>query len=195
MTEETLRTVFSRNLTAARRAAGHTQLDLANLLHYSDKSVSKWERGEGLPDLPVLCRICEIYHLTPNEMLSETPVSEQPKERRMFIWLLSVGLCWLVAAVVFFTLYLANVERGRIWLCFLYAVPASAVVSVVFASLWCGRVVQLICVSVLIWSMAVVVHLTALLPGIYLIYVIAGIVQLLFVLWYWLKHRSDLRRM
>lgn len=190
MTEQELQIVFSRNLAAARKAAGHTQSDLASLINYSDKSISKWERGDGMPDVFVLYRLAKIYHLTPNDLLGEKPINALPKERKLLIWMLSVGLCWLLAAVVYFVLYLSRAPVNRIWLAFLYAVPASAIVSVVFASLWGNRLHQLSAVSLLIWSLAVIIHLTALIPGVTLIYMVAGIVQLLFCLWYWLLSKT-----
>ena len=49
MKEQELRKNFSNNLIYYRKASGMTQLELATLLNYSDKAVSKWERGESLP--------------------------------------------------------------------------------------------------------------------------------------------------
>ena len=50
-----LKLTVARDLADCRRAAGLTQLQLAEKLNYSDKAVSKWERGESLPDVAVLC--------------------------------------------------------------------------------------------------------------------------------------------
>ncbi len=57
MQEEDLRAAIAQNISFYRRQAGHTQADLAALISYSDKSISKWERGEGVPDIYVLARI------------------------------------------------------------------------------------------------------------------------------------------
>lgn len=59
-----LRTVVAKNLVECRKAAGFTQLQLAEKLNYSDKAVSKWERGESLPDIAVLCALAELYGVT-----------------------------------------------------------------------------------------------------------------------------------
>lgn len=45
MQEEDLRAAIAQNISFYRRQAGHTQADLAALISYSDKSISKWERG------------------------------------------------------------------------------------------------------------------------------------------------------
>ena len=55
---------MARNLTACRKAAGLTQMQLAEKLNYSDKAVSKWERGESLPDVAVLCELAKLYGVT-----------------------------------------------------------------------------------------------------------------------------------
>ena len=61
---EDVRALVARNLTQCRKAAGLTQLQVAEKLNYSDKAISKWERGEGLPDLLVLCELARLYGVT-----------------------------------------------------------------------------------------------------------------------------------
>ena len=52
-----LKLIFASNLIRLRTAAGMTQAELGEQLNYSDKSISKWERGEGLPDVYILAQI------------------------------------------------------------------------------------------------------------------------------------------
>ena len=61
MDDMTLRKTIAENLVYYRRHKGLTQAALAETLNYSDKSVSKWERGEGLPDITVLYLLAEFY--------------------------------------------------------------------------------------------------------------------------------------
>ena len=58
--EEQLKMRLAKNLTFYREQAGDTQLELAEKLNYSDKSVSKWERGEGIPGIYVLTCIADV---------------------------------------------------------------------------------------------------------------------------------------
>ena len=51
MEKEELYLVIAKNISDLRRAKGMTQLDLAERIHYSDKTVSKWERAEAIPDM------------------------------------------------------------------------------------------------------------------------------------------------
>ena len=56
-------------IAALRKANGMTQKDLAERLHVSDKTVSRWERDDGAPDLAVIPVIAEIFGVTCDELL------------------------------------------------------------------------------------------------------------------------------
>ena len=49
--------IIGQNLSAYRKAAGYTQAELAEKINYSDKSVSKWESGNGVPDVCILMQL------------------------------------------------------------------------------------------------------------------------------------------
>lgn len=56
-------------ITALRKANGMTQKDLAEKLNVSDKTISRWERDDGTPDLSVIPVIAEIFGVTCDELL------------------------------------------------------------------------------------------------------------------------------
>lgn len=56
-------------IAALRKANGMTQKDLAERLNVSDKTVSRWERDDGAPDLAVIPVIAEIFNVTCDELL------------------------------------------------------------------------------------------------------------------------------
>ena len=56
-----VRQIIAENLIELRKVNKLTQLELAEKLNYSDKAISKWERGESLPDVEILCQIAELY--------------------------------------------------------------------------------------------------------------------------------------
>ena len=70
---EDLKEVIAKNLVRLRREAGITQMKLAEMLNYSDKAVSKWERGDAIPDLRVLIQLAEIYHIKVDDIITEQP--------------------------------------------------------------------------------------------------------------------------
>lgn len=191
MNDEELRTIIARNIAFYRKDAGHTQAALAELLQYSDKSISKWERGDGLPDICVLYRIAGLYHITVNDLLD--PKAKRNKaQQRLLIMLLSMGLVWLIAVIAFFILMLF--DFGDSWLCFIYAIPACGILATIFCSLWYSYLPRCISVSFLIWSCALSIHLTASvipsLPNLPLIYMIAGVMQLLCIGWFLLRSKK-----
>lgn len=189
MQEEILRQSIARNIAFFRKNGGHTQAELAEKLNYSDKSVSKWERGEGVPDIYVLQQIADLYQVTVNDLLSQEEPRLPAKPPRVLILLLSLGLAWLAALVVFFGLMLACPDWPRKWLCFIYAIPVTGILLTVFTCLWWQLWKRCAAVSVIIWGLALSLHLTICLPGSYLIYTVAGVVQVLFILWFMLLSR------
>ena len=54
-----LKPIIAKNIAELRKAASMTQIELATRLNYSDKAVSKWERGDSIPDVAVLKQIAE----------------------------------------------------------------------------------------------------------------------------------------
>lgn len=175
--EATLRRTISKNIAAYRKAHKDTQAGLAEKLNYSDKSVSKWERGESVPDIYILTQIADLYGITVSNLIGEV---EPPKASKptyhMFILLLSVSLVFAIAAVLFSAFLIAEVPF-RAWLFFVYAVPVSAIVCIVFTSLWWGIWQQGVSISVLIWSLGVCLYLSLPLPNLSLLFIVCAALQ------------------
>ena len=64
MNDEKLRLKLGGNIATYRKKSGLTQAGLAEKLNYSDKAISKWERGDSLPDITVLAKISEMFGVT-----------------------------------------------------------------------------------------------------------------------------------
>lgn len=56
-------------ISSQRRKKNLTQAALAEKLGITDRAVSKWERGKGLPDVSLMLDLCEIFGITVNELL------------------------------------------------------------------------------------------------------------------------------
>ena len=73
-----LKETISKNLIELRTQARLTQAQLADMLNYSDKAVSKWERGEAIPDIRVLIKLAEIYNINVDDIIkSANPLSRK----------------------------------------------------------------------------------------------------------------------
>ena len=81
MSDKSQNEIISQNLSLYRKLNGLTQSELADAIGYSNKSVSKWERGDGLPDILMLIFLSEIYGITVSELIGQTPRSKETNEK------------------------------------------------------------------------------------------------------------------
>ena len=192
MNENELKKTVARRIAYYRKKEGLTQAQLAELLSYSDKSVSKWERGDGLPDVYVLYQLAEHFGVSVNDFLSESdPVKvDKTKEHRRFIPILSVGLAWLTASVVFFLLKLLVPELGRVWLAFVYAIPVSFIIATVFSALWYDQLIRCVSVSGIIWGVFASVLVTFPIAKVLYLIIICAVFQIIVILWYLMCYRT-----
>ena len=65
-----------------RKGIGLTQKELAEQLGISDKAVSKWERGNSMPDISVLMKLCQILKINVNELLSGEKLSQDSYSKK-----------------------------------------------------------------------------------------------------------------
>lgn len=197
LTEEQLKTNLAKNISGLRKELGLTQAQLAEQLSYSDKSVSKWERAEGVPDVIVLQKIAELFGVTLNDLISDTkpklPRKKPYLTNRIIIPLLSVGLSFLVASLAFFVLRLLHVWDEGSWLLFVYAVPVSFIVLTVFTELWWNLLLKFFATSGIIWSIVVCLRLTFANDDMNFIFISAAILQVLTVLWFVMRYRKQKR--
>lgn len=198
MEEEKLAAIVGTNIMRLRKMMNMTQLELAEKLGYSDKSVSKWEQGNGIPDVRTLLQISEFFNVSLDDLVREhTEKPVVPKKtlsiRRLVIILLSVGLCWLVAVVSFVFGGIISPGLSYLWLAFVYAVPASCIVVLVFSCIWKYKLCRIISLSVLIWTVLACVYLTVFAvhgphPTLWLIFLIGIPLELLALFFFvWLK--------
>ena len=162
---ENVTSLIAENLIYYRKKAKLTQSEVAAKLSYSDKSVSKWERAEGVPDIHVLVELAKLYGLTVNDFLSR-----KKKERianrfisKVLITSIAIGLVWFVATIAFFVIrffFLSSVNKFEPWLIFIYAIPVSCIIAIIFSSLYFNKMVTMLSVSGLAWTVALSIYLT-----------------------------------
>ena len=153
-----LKSIIARNLVYYRKKSGLTQQELAEKLNYSDKSISKWERGEGVPDIYILKQIADLYEITVNDLI-ETAKEKKPyfkrnkKKNQTLICLESIGLVWLIATIVFAIFKIIFGEMKIISYVFLYAIPISFLILYIFNRIWFKKtLINFISISLLSWT-------------------------------------------
>jgi transcriptional regulator with XRE-family HTH domain len=188
MNEEELKKIIANKLAYYRKECGMTQAELAEKINYSDKSVSKWERAEGLPDVYVLSVMAELFGVTVNDLITEAepakPKTGRSRRVSILVPIMSALLPWLVGTVIFLVLRMVFPEAERLWLVFVYTAAVSAVVLIVFAHIWWNKTLGFFFVSSLVWIAAACVYLTLRMQGLWLIFIVAAVMQVLTILWY-----------
>lgn len=162
---EECKATLASNLIRLRTAAGMTQAELGEKLNYSDKSVSKWERGDGTPDVFVLKQIADLYGVTVDALL--TPNTEiapkiyrrpgEPNYSTTAITLVSLLSIWTLALLAFVLMWIGGYI---IWKIFIYAIPISLITFLVLHSLWKNGQGNVYIVSALVFSIILTIYLT-----------------------------------
>ena len=190
--------LLAKNLAYYRKASGLTQLELAEKFNYSDKSVSKWERGEGFPDIFVLKSLADFYGITVDDFYQsehkEVNVTQSKKRKQIYLKLLSVGIGWLVTVLTFFMLntLLPKDLPFKPWLTFIYGILISGIILLVWEFIYHNRFNRMIATSIIIWSSALSLFLTFLLliDSMPLIFVVAVPLQALEIVWYLFRRKK-----
>ena len=178
MDDEKLKRQIGTNIASYRKQIGLTQAGLAERLNYSDKAVSKWERGESVPDVMTLVQLAEQFDITVNDLLEDpnalpghpnnlehamTRVTEKTLKRKAnkkIILSLSSLLVWFVA--LFLYVMVSSFDIPYSWLAFLYAVPTNAIVLLSMRSAWHDFRWNRAYISVIMWGFLLSFHVTLL---------------------------------
>ncbi len=186
-----LKNIIADNIVLLRKEKGLTQAQLAEKLNYSDKAVSKWERGESLPDVAVIKSIAEILGVTvdyllesdhQNAELKKVAVSRKKFRRRAIITSMCIMLVWLIATVVFFILDTVT-PLNQHWLCFAYAAPVSFTVWLIFNSIWFNTRRNYLIISALLWTTLGSLFITFLWLKLWLLFIVGIPAQIIIFLW------------
>ena len=166
------------NIASYRKRAGLTQAGLAEKLSYSDKAVSKWERGESIPDVLTLMQLAELFEISVNDLLVDpnalpgnpgtlekamTQVSEKALKRKAdksIILRLCTTLVWFVALLVFVVVSSFDVPKS--WIMFFYAIPANAIVLLSLRSAWHDFRWNQALISIIVWGSLLSIYMTLL---------------------------------
>ena len=196
---EDIKHIIAKNIADLRTAKGMTQLELAEKLSYSDKAVSKWERGESIPDITVLKQIADIFDVTldyfvhsGNDRKKMILLHRKGRVRNHgFITGMIVLLVWLVATIAY--MFADSLSTTTLhWLSFLYAVPVSMVVWLIFNSIWFNQRRNFLIISLLLWSVLASIYITFLMFGvnIWLVFILGIPSQIIIFLWSNIKYKN-----
>ena len=154
---ENVKAIIAKNIASLRKENKMTQMELAERLNYSDKAISRWERGDVLPDIDVLCQICDIFgvsfdYLTHEGEKKEKEIYAKKQERgnKIVIALLAETAVWTIAVLLF--VYFKVFAGKNFWRAYIWAIPASLIVGIVFNGIWGRKGWRMVLISMLVWS-------------------------------------------
>lgn len=165
---EDIKNNVAKKITELRTLNNMTQLELAEKLNYSDKTISKWERAESSPDIAVLVEIADLFGVTLDYLVRseivEKAVSEYKKKEVTFnrraVSYIAEGGGWIVALFAFIITTLITNHMTFQWLYFVYALPVVLIIKLIFNSIWFNSRHNYLIISALLWAILATIHIT-----------------------------------
>ena len=192
---ELLTAAVAENIATLRASRKMTQLELGEALNYSDKAISKWERAEAVPDAYVLSDLAAIFDVSVDWILTKHEKDEAPPRKsdhvarvRRAITMLSFFGVWTFATLIFVTLALVDIFE---WQVFIYTIPISLIVLIVFNALWGGRVRCFLLVAALIASLVLTLYVVFLAHNYWLLFLLLAPAEICVLISYFLVGKKN----
>lgn len=184
----------ARNITKLRTSCEMTQAELGEKLNYSDKSISKWERADALPDAFVLKHMAEIFDVSVDYILSEHNDNEKVTttargfSRSVVSTITFIGI-WTLALFAFIITWLCGMPT---WLIFVYTIPVSLIVLLVLNSLWGIGKVNMFIISGIVWGVITCVYLTFYSQNWWQLFIVGIPAQIIIILSFFIKKKRNM---
>ncbi len=192
MAEPDIKLTIACNITNLRKSMNWTQTELARQLNYSDKAISKWERAESIPDITVLNDMAGLFNVPISYLLENAHTEAKPpaftvsrflKWNRFVITLICAASVFLVATILYVLSGLLSLEIcSPSWMIFIYAIPLALTVLLIFNSIWGRGKMNLLIISMMIWSVLVCIYLSFHSPDMWLVFLIGIPAQIIVLL-------------
>ena len=209
MNDEKLKTQLGANIASYRKRFRMTQAALAEKINYSDKAVSKWERGESIPDLPTIVLLAELFEVTVDDLIVDPDALPENtgkvekimsaavektlkrKANKRAILGLSSILVWFVALLAYVLFSSLDLENS--WLAFIYAFPVNCIVLLTLRSAWRDFRWNQTLVSGIVWGALASIYATLLVLlqlNIWKVFLLGIPGQLAIFFWFRLFHNT-----
>ena len=185
---ENINLIVGNNIKLLRKENNLTQNELAQKLNYSNKAISRWESGEVIPDVATINKICEIFNVPISRIFEENLSGKKLSKsyrlqigNKLAITLLASLLVWFIAIIGF--VYSGIIFNYYCWQVFVWAIPITAIVGIVFNSIWGKKILNFVLISILIWSILVCIYISLLSYNIWPMFLIGVPLQVATILW------------
>lgn len=190
-----LKLVVAGNLIKLRTEAGLTQAELGAKLNYSDKTISKWERAEALPDAGVLKNLAEIYGTTVDYLLNshenwapQAAAEEQSEYSHAMVMLVSVIGIWTLAILLFVIFWVLG---SHFWIIFAAAVPTSLITLLILNSIFNSGRYNGVIIATLVLSLIALIYFSLLKYNPWQLFLVAVPAELMVFLCFRIKRRAQ----
>jgi len=191
---EELNKIISENLISLRTKSGLTQLQVAEKINYSDKSISKWERGDAIPDVPVMLQLAKLYNVSLDDMVKKHEKEQiKPKAKKFtlsqhtLISIIAFSFVWFLATIGFAVVYGLFGLYSKAYLSFIVAIPVSFLVLMILSFFWYPYFVSAIFCSIFLWTTILAITQCISAINLWLLYIIVIPLQLIVIFGFFLK--------
>ena len=190
---------IAKNIILLRKQNKWTQQDLASRLNYSDKTISKWERGESTPDIEMLCKVAEVFNVSIEYLTQEHTEKDIEKKqnntnifiRNLLILIMMCVAVYFVATIIFILPTLRDPNNAKkFWIAYIYAIPFCSLICNYYAKRTNKWLMRMITVSVFVWSIITSSYLLTLIigyPNFWLLFLVGAPIQVAICLYFFWK--------
>lgn len=176
-----LNEIIGNNLTFLRKKAGLTQSELGEKFNYSDRTVSKWEQGDVVPNVETLKQIADYYGVSVDYILKEHTSEDDflaivKKTPNASNKILLIALIVTIVLAICVTIYVASIYNlktinpaiNRWWSVFIWGLAVSfLIMAYMTRRLFHSKKWMLIYVSCFVWITLLAAFFTFIFDGIY----------------------------
>ena len=150
-----LREIISTNLINLRKQNNLTQIELAKQINFSDKAISRWEKGECLPDIETIEKLSEVFNVPMSAILESQDgghkvVSTKPTKQEVLSQIFLICELWVILSVIY--AYVNVAKDKNMWQIFVWGVPATAFVVFFQNKKNHNNIIGFVSATVFIWT-------------------------------------------
>lgn len=184
---DNIKEVIAKNLAIIRKKRNMTQLELSEKLNYSDKAISRWEKGESLPDVETLYKLSTVLDVPISAFYEENSFVEQEDftvkkhtSNKIIVTILSCAVVWLVATI--FYVYLNLYSEKRWWQVFIWAICMTGVVLRYFNKLWGKQSFDIYIKSFVLFSAIAAIYCQFIEYNVWIVFLLAPLLEAIIII-------------
>lgn len=157
------------NIGMLRKNMGWKQSEFAKKLNFSDKSISKWERGESMPDITTLKKIADLFNVSIDYLTEEhkqAPTKTSISIRDLLVTITFCVAAFLISTIIFIAVNITKQpDASKYWVSFVYGALVCAAIVNIYSKIEHYWLCGMISLSSIAWLAITCAYLTLLVNG------------------------------